>query len=130
MAVHASAGGWDAGETRLLHRGVTVAAVDTQPGHMVLVTEGYRLRLHDAGIGDVGRSLELHQRIAQAGNDEDRAVDRCPGECVGAALKDLHRTIVFNQAGGRATSRRMVCPVCGLQGDVIRLTKTCDYNSC
>src|SRR5208337_3420654 len=60
VAVDAGLGGRDAGETRLFDRGVTVAAVDAEPGHVVLVAEGDGLRLPDSGIRDVRRPLHLH----------------------------------------------------------------------
>jgi hypothetical protein len=45
-------------------------------------------------------------------------------------MKDLHRTIIFNPAGRRADLPENGLPGYGLQADVIRLTKTCDYSSC
>jgi hypothetical protein len=46
-------------------------------------------------------------------------------------MKDLHRTIVFNPAGSRAdVPENGLLPGYGLQGDVISVTETRDYNSC
>src|SRR6266852_7794348 len=61
MAVHAGLGRRNAGEARGLDRGMAITAVDAESGDVVLVAEGYRLRLADSGIGDIGRALDLHR---------------------------------------------------------------------
>ena len=53
VAVHADLGGRNSGEGRFLDGGVTVPAVDTIIGHMVLVAEGYRLDTWDTDLRDV-----------------------------------------------------------------------------
>src|SRR5271169_580938 len=78
VAVHAGLGGRNACETRLLHRSVTVAAVDAKPGHVVLVAEGHGLRFSHSRVGDVGRALELRHSPEQGCGDEDRAEQRGP----------------------------------------------------
>src|SRR5271157_4222320 len=72
VAVDAGLGGRDAGETRLLNRSVTVAAVDAKAGHVVLVAKGDGLRLPDSGIGDVWRPLHLHHGPKQPGHGKNR----------------------------------------------------------
>src|SRR5208282_6054938 len=90
VAVHAGLGGRTARETRLFHRSVTVAAVEAEPGHVMLVAEGHRLRLSYSRISDVGRALELYQPPEQGCHNEDRAEQRGPGDCISAAWKNLH----------------------------------------
>jgi hypothetical protein len=43
MAMHAGFGGWDPSKSAYFHRGVTIAAINTQSTNVVLVTELYRL---------------------------------------------------------------------------------------
>src|ERR1019366_6673809 len=53
MAVHTSLGGRNAGETRSLNRGVAVAAVNAEPGNVMLMAERHGLRFSHSGVGDV-----------------------------------------------------------------------------
>ena len=68
---------------------MAVTAVDAEPGHVVLMTERYRLRLPNTGISDVGRSLHDVGHAAQCGNKENGAKDGGAGQRVRAAMKDL-----------------------------------------
>ena len=90
MAVDAGLGRRDAGKARLLNRGVTVAAVDAQPGHMVLVAKRDRLRLSHSGIRDVRRALNLHHGPKQPGHGKNREDHGGPGNGIAAAWKNLH----------------------------------------
>src|ERR1035437_3230633 len=59
VAVHARLGRRDAGEARGLDRGVAIAAVDAEPGHVVLMAEREWLRLAPPRISNVGRTLDV-----------------------------------------------------------------------
>ncbi len=59
MAVDAGLGWRDPGETRCLDRSMAVAAVDAEAGHVMLVTEGNRLRFPDSFISDERGSFQL-----------------------------------------------------------------------
>src|SRR5208337_4371333 len=80
VAVHAGLGRRNPGEARLLHRAVTVAAVDAQPGHVVLMAEGDGLRLSDSSVGDVGRTLQLHQNPKYPGRGNHSQDYRGPSD--------------------------------------------------
>lgn len=58
VTIHAGLGRWDTGESGVLDRCVTVAAVDTQTGDMMLMAERSRLWAHDPSVGDVGRASQ------------------------------------------------------------------------
>jgi hypothetical protein len=64
MTIHAGFSWWDPSETRLFDRGMTITAIQTQPSHMVLMAEWDRLIRRDTLIGNVRRTLYLHQRRA------------------------------------------------------------------
>ena len=93
MAVHAGLGGRNSGETRRLHRGMAVTAVNAKSGHVVLMTERNRLRLAHSRIGDIGRPLKLENHPAQNGHDKHRAKKRRAGENIRAAMKNLRHSI-------------------------------------
>lgn len=57
MAVHAGFRRRNACETRRFDRSVAVAAIDAEPGHVMLMAERHWLRLAHAGVGNVRRSL-------------------------------------------------------------------------
>ena len=83
----------DAGERRLLDRGVAVAAVDAVAGDVALVAELNRLLARDVRLGHPGRAVDLGEEAEQAGDEEDRAEDADPSNRVRAAMKDLrHRS--------------------------------------
>ena len=65
VAVHTGLGGRNTGEAGGLDRGMTVAAIDSQAGYVMLVAERNRLRFAHPGIGDVGRSLNFRRRPKQ-----------------------------------------------------------------
>ncbi len=89
MAVHAGLGGGNACEARNLDRGVAVAAIDSQPGYMVLVAEGHRLRLAHACVGYIRRALYFITDPAERGHYEDRAKDRDPCQRIRTTVKGL-----------------------------------------
>ena len=70
MAVHAGLGGRNACEAGYLNRSVAVPTVNTEPGHVMLMAEGHRLRPHHARISNVRGTLDLLQRPAETSNDE------------------------------------------------------------
>src|ERR1700722_9756747 len=78
----------------MLHRGVTIAAVDDQMADVVLVTEGGILHLHLADPRAVGRAC-----VDQAGpdnecTDENRAEQHRPRENVHRPREDLWHRVV------------------------------------
>src|ERR1700733_10168476 len=68
VAVHAGLGRRDAGKTRGLDRGVTVAAIDAQTGNVVLMAERDWLRLLHPREGDVGGTRDFHRPPPPAGH--------------------------------------------------------------
>src|ERR1700676_4277252 len=94
MAVHASLGRRNSGETRGLNRRVAVAAIDTKSSDVVLVAEGDGLRLAHAGVGNVGRALNLHPHPAQGCDYKDRAKDSGARQCIRTAMKDLRHSLM------------------------------------
>ena len=72
-------------------------AVDTERGHMVLVTERRRLRPRYARIGDIRRALEINAGPQSKGERKDPHINRGPGNYVSAAMENLHRSGFFLQ---------------------------------
>jgi hypothetical protein len=89
VAVHAGLGRWNSGKARRLTRGVTVTAVNAKPRNVMLMTEGYWLRLAYAGVGCVGRVLNLHRHPGQRSEHEDSAKNSGARQSVRAAMKNL-----------------------------------------
>src|SRR5437867_1045062 len=58
VAVHARGRRRNPREIGSLHRRVAVAAIDSQPCHMMLMAEGYRLLARDALVGRVWRTYD------------------------------------------------------------------------
>lgn len=58
VAVHAGFSGWESGKGAHFHRGVTIAAVNTQPTHMMLVAELYGLLAHDTLFSSIARPIQ------------------------------------------------------------------------
>jgi len=93
VAVHASAGWRNAGETGSFHRRMTIAAVDAEPGDVMLMAERNGLRLAHARISDIGRALDFVRDPAQSSYDEDCAKYRGARQCIRAAMKDLRHAL-------------------------------------
>jgi hypothetical protein len=92
MTIHARLGRRNAGKPRDFDRGVAVTAIDAQPCDMVLVTERNRLWTGYAGVGHVGRTLDLRHRPKNEAHDKNRAKNGRPRNAVSTAMKDLgHR---------------------------------------
>jgi len=89
VAVHAYLRGRDAGEGALLHRCVTVPAVNTNSGYVMLVTERYRLIAHDARFGKVRRTDYYAGHSRQGRNYENRAEDADTRQRIRTAVKNL-----------------------------------------
>src|SRR5262249_34457463 len=89
MAVHARLGRGNAGEGRVLHGGVAVAAVDLEAADVVAVAERHRLLDGDEGVGVVRRADGLGDDPAQADQEEQRSEDGDARDDVEAAVKDL-----------------------------------------
>lgn len=53
VTVHADRGRWDASKRRRLNRRMTVAAINAEPGHVVLMAKRYGLRPRHILISDI-----------------------------------------------------------------------------
>ena len=95
VAVHAGLGRRNAGETRILDRGVAVAAVDAVAADVSLVAELNRLFARDEGAGHPGRAVHFGEQSEQASDDEHRAEDADARDRVGAAMKDLRHVVLI-----------------------------------
>lgn len=104
MTIDAGFGGWNPGETRLLHRCMTVSTVDPQTSYMVLMAEGYWLRSDHPSVSGVGRSLHLCHCPKQRRYDEYSTKNRGAGYCVGTTVKDLGHRSAFNEVTISRTS--------------------------
>lgn len=76
VAVHAGLRRRNTGKAGSFHRGMTVAAIKTDGAHMVLMTEGHRLRPRHVRVRDIRRSLELNTRPKKKANEKKRPEDR------------------------------------------------------
>ena len=108
VAVDTGGGGRDAGERRLLDRGVAVPAVDAQPRDMVVVAERHRLSQGHALARVVGRPIEQHEQPDHPGDDKNRPVDAGFCDCVRAALEDLRHA--WDSRRRRPKSKNLVLP--------------------
>src|SRR6266436_2205988 len=99
MAVHASLGRRNPGKTRGLDRSVAVPAINPQRRHMMLMAEWRRLWPGDAGIGYIGRALELNARPQHACQGKYPRVNRSARDDVSVAMENLHRSEFFCTAG-------------------------------
>jgi hypothetical protein len=96
MTAHADFGGGDSGEGRRLHRGMAIAAIDAVIGHMVLVTEGDRLRFDDFNVGDVSAAVHGVGEGDESAGSKYSADKAYFGNCVRASMKDLsHAALVL-----------------------------------
>src|SRR4029077_9029293 len=94
VAIHACLGRRDSGEAGGLDRSVTVAAVDAEPGDVMLMAERNRLRLTDAGVGHKGRALHDVSDSTQCCNNEYCAENGGAGQRIRAAMKDLRHSLL------------------------------------
>jgi len=92
MAVHAGLGRRNAGKTRGFDRGVAIAAINADGSHVVLMAERHRLRTDHAGIGHIGRSLQLDARPKHECGCKDPRVNRGPRNYICATVENLHRS--------------------------------------
>src|SRR5580700_7199938 len=90
VAIHASPGGRNSSEARGFDRSMAVAAINSQSGHMMLMAERDRLRPRHFSVSNIGRALQLQHRPEQRRDQENRPVNRGTGDCVRAAMKNLH----------------------------------------
>src|SRR6185369_7862399 len=79
-------------EARCLNRSMTITTINSQAGHMVLMTEGHGLRLRDSGIRDVRRALDLCHGPKQRCDNKHGTINGSPRQRIGTAMKDLHGT--------------------------------------
>lgn len=93
MAIHAGLRGRDAGEGRIFHAGVAIAAINATLGHVMLVTKRYRLRFDHADRCQVRRADYRQDQPAEHRQNEHRAEDGGAGDRVHAGVKYLrHRS--------------------------------------
>ena len=94
MAIHTRFGRWNSGKAGVLHRRVTVAAIESETGDVVLMTERNRLLQAFTLLGDVGRALQFVQSERQAGDNEPQDDKAHPRKPVGTSVKNLwHRNV-------------------------------------
>jgi len=98
MTIHAGFSGRNSGKRGIFHRRMTVAAVDAQSANMVLVAERHGLRTGDLGVRYIRRPLQFEHCPQQHGHEEYRPVNRGARDCVGTAVKNLHRLSVQQDA--------------------------------
>jgi hypothetical protein len=127
VAVHAGLGWWNSGKTRFLYRCMTITAIKTQAGNMVLMTERDGLVRSNVLIGHIGRALQLKQRGARRGQQKDHSQNAGSGQSVCTAVKKLcHGSYVRKQSTSSA-----VKSACGQQPPFASrsefVTKTDDY---
>ena len=78
MAIHAGLGWRNPRKIRRFNRRVTVAAINTQRSHVMLMAERRRLRARDAGVGHVRRALELNAGPEHCGQRKYPRINRGP----------------------------------------------------
>ena len=89
VAVDARLGRRNPRVARLLHRRVTVLALQTQSLHVVLMAERHRLIRPLPLAGHPGRALQLVQRDPQGNHDQPRQYKAHASQSIGAAVKYL-----------------------------------------
>ena len=89
VAIHAGLRRRNTGEARVFHRGVTIAAVNAESSHVMLMTERHRLGLADTGVSYEGGSLNGIEDPSQSSNNENSTEDSGAGQRIRAAMKDL-----------------------------------------
>src|ERR1039458_4059438 len=94
MAIHAGLRWGDSSVTRLLHRRMTVLALNTQPLHVMLVAEGHRLVRALTLPRHPGRALQLIQGDPQSDHDQPRQNQAHASQGIGAAIKYLRHECV------------------------------------
>ena len=73
---------------------MAVAAINAEPGDMMLVAKGNGLGFADTGVGHKGRALNQIGDSAQCGNDKHCAENGGAGQRVRAAMKDLRHSLL------------------------------------
>ena len=68
---------------------MTVAAIDPQAAHVMLMTERNRLILDDPLIGEIARAVQRRPHPPHERNDEDEPEDARLGEDVHRGMEDL-----------------------------------------
>jgi hypothetical protein len=74
---------------------MAIAAVNPQPGYVVLVAERHRLRLPHARVCYVRRALNLHRHPAQRSNYEYRAKYSGARQRIRTAMEDLRHSLMI-----------------------------------
>ena len=92
MTAHANLRRRHAGRRRLLHRRVTVTAIDAVVPDVMFVTELNWLLALDVLAGVPARAINLSRHPERSEENKDRAEDRGPRQVIGAVTKNLwHR---------------------------------------
>ena len=87
MAVHADLRGWHSGEGRFFDGCVTVAAIQTEAGHVMLMTEGNRLGRPNSDVCQVGRASDSNRYPRNSGEQENKTENADPRKSIGAAME-------------------------------------------
>jgi hypothetical protein len=89
MTMHAGFSGWKPGKSAHFHRGVTIAAVNTQAANMMLVTELYGLLACYTLLSGVAGPVQRSNKPQHSPEDKHRSQNADPRDGVGAWIKDL-----------------------------------------
>jgi hypothetical protein len=89
MAVHASLGGGNVGETGGLYRGVAVTAVQPHGAYVMRMAEGHRLFASLCGARLITAAIDLRERPREKSENENSAEYQDSRKCVRAVMKDL-----------------------------------------
>jgi len=89
MAIHADFCRRDAGERGRLHRGVTIATVDSIIPDVVLVAERYGLGAGDACLRDIGGTIDYPEQHRQNDHENNAAKNGDLREGVSARMEYL-----------------------------------------
>src|SRR5947209_5351770 len=77
---------------------MAVAAIDSQPPSMVLMTERHRLRADDSRICHIRRALQIHAQPKHESSGKNPRINRGASNYVSAAMENLHRSGFFCSA--------------------------------
>lgn len=98
MTVHADRSRRHARERRFFHRGVAIAAIDSESANVMLVTERYGLSLSNTDICQVGGTANGYGHPGNSGQQKDGTKDAHARQRVGAAVKNPgHRSSAVRQ---------------------------------
>jgi hypothetical protein len=94
MAGHTDLGSWHTGKRALVDCRVTVATVDTQATHVVLMAKRHRLSARHPFLRGVTRPVEGRQKPQESGKDKNSTKDAQSSKGIGAGMKDLRHDCI------------------------------------